>query len=379
MVEYIWKHLPYAVYMDTNGLRSAGPSLNKPWVNELLSVTNKYGISLCICELVLHEWCEHIFETLANNRQKLISANKILKDYNIDLPHIELKDITLPEKHEMIKIVTKKLETSGFRIVKNWDGPLSEVIAEAVIKKPPFEHGGKGFCDAVILESYAKHAKKYFSNGRVIVISKDAAVRRSSDRFNVLDVTVEFLDELDIIDKLKTLLKDEVAAFIEEKNNRLKNYIMGFQTEIINYVKQQPFEITDWMIDGPFTKEEDRINGTIEKLISVRPTKITNVIGNVQPYGEEKIPGRYPVQIYVEIEIDLVVRQYGFGLYRLKTATVQPNNVTEESPVFFEDKADYSPQLTTKTIKRSVTVYATLDAEKEERDIFDDFKIIKID
>lgn len=278
----------------------------------------------------------------------------------------------------MIKIVTEKLETSGFRIVKNWDAPLSEVIAEAVTKKPPFEHGGKGFCDAVILESYAKHAKKYFSNGRVIVISKDAAVRRSSDRFNVLDVTVEFLDESDIIYKLKTLLKDEVAAYIEEKNNRLKNYIMGFQTEIINYVKQQPFEITDWMIDGPFTKEEDRINGTIEKLISVRPTNITNVIGNVQPYGEEKIPGRYPVQIYVEIEIDLVVRQYGFGLYRLKTATVQPNNVTEESPVFFEDKADYSPQLITKTIKRSVTVYATLDAEKEERDILDDFKIIKI-
>jgi hypothetical protein len=378
MAEYIWKHLPYAVYMDTNGLRSAGPSLNKPWVNELLAVTNKYGISLCICELVLHEWCEHIFEILTNNMQKLVSANKVLKDYNIDLPDIELKDVELPAKHELIKIVTEKLETSGFKMVKNWDAPLSQLLAEAVIKKPPFETGGKGLCDAVILESYAKHAKENFPDARVIVISKDAAVRRSMDRFSILDVIVIFLDESEIIDKLKALLKDEVATFIKEKNSRLKNYILGFETEIIDYVKQQPFEITDWMIDGPFTKEEDRINGSIEKLISVRPIKITNVIGDVQPYGEEKTPGRYPVQVYVEIEIDLVVKQYGFGLYRFKAATVQPNNVTEKSPVFFEDKSDYSPKLITKTIKRSVTVFATLDAEKEEKDILDDFKIIKI-
>ena len=377
MTEYIWKHLPYAVYMDTNGLRSAGQSLNKPWINELLSVTNKHGISLCICELVLYEWCEHIFEILAKNRQKLLSSIKNLKDHNIQFPHIESKDIILPEKHDLIQIVTQKLKNSGFSIVKNWDAPLSKLLDEAVIKKPPFEHGGKGFCDAVILESYVEHAKVNFSDARVIVISDDAAVRRSKDRFNSSGVTVEFLGESDIVEKLKALLNGEVATFIEEKSEQLKEYILGFESKIIDFVKRQPFEITDWMIDGPFTKEEDRINGSIERLISVRPTKITNVIGGTKPYGEEIPPGRYPVQIFVEIEIDPVVKQYGFGLYRQRRATVQPDIVNENSPVIFEDTVDYKPKEITETIKRSVSVFATLDAEKEENNILDDLKIVK--
>jgi len=40
MAEYYWKHLPYAIYLDTNVLRSAGPHLDVPWINELLSITN---------------------------------------------------------------------------------------------------------------------------------------------------------------------------------------------------------------------------------------------------------------------------------------------------------------------------------------------------
>ncbi|MBW1796480.1 MAG: hypothetical protein JRJ38_19030 [Deltaproteobacteria bacterium] len=60
MTEYVWKHLPYAIYLDTNVLRSAGPNLDAQWINELLSITNKYGMSLCISDLVLAEWCEHI-------------------------------------------------------------------------------------------------------------------------------------------------------------------------------------------------------------------------------------------------------------------------------------------------------------------------------
>lgn len=67
MTDYVWKHLPYTVYLDTNVLRSAGPSLNKAWMSELLSITNEYGISLCISELVLMEWCEHIIEILKNS------------------------------------------------------------------------------------------------------------------------------------------------------------------------------------------------------------------------------------------------------------------------------------------------------------------------
>ena len=378
MTKYIWKHLPYAVYMDTNGLYSAGQYLNKPWINELLSVTNKYCISLCICKLVLYEWCEHIFEILTKNRHKLLSSIKMLKDYNIQLPHIESKDISLPEKHDLIQIVTQKLQTSGFRIVENWETPLSKLLDEAVIKRPPFEHGGKGFCDAVILESYAQHAKVNFSDARVIVISNDAAVRRSEDRFKSLGVTVEFLGESDIVEKLKASLKDEIATFIEEKNNRLTEYIRGFESKIIDFVNRHPFEITDLNFYALLAPEEERINGSVKRLISVRPTKITNVIGGTQPYGEKIPQGRYPVQVFVEIEIELVVKPDNFGLGSLKRATVQPDIVNEKSPIIFENAIDYNPKEITKTIKKNVSVFVTLDAEKEENNILNDFKIVKI-
>jgi len=78
MTDYVWKHLPYAIYLDTNALRSAGSNLDAPWINELLSITNEYGISVCISELVLAEWCEHIIEVLKRNRQKLLSSMALL-------------------------------------------------------------------------------------------------------------------------------------------------------------------------------------------------------------------------------------------------------------------------------------------------------------
>jgi len=48
MTDYVWKHLPFAIYLDTNALRSAGLNLDAQWINELLSITNKYGICGCV-------------------------------------------------------------------------------------------------------------------------------------------------------------------------------------------------------------------------------------------------------------------------------------------------------------------------------------------
>lgn len=89
MTDYVWKHLPYAIYLDTNALRSAGPNLDASWINELLSITNEYGISVCISELVLSEWCEHINGVLKGNRQKLLSSMALLRHYGISLPDIK--------------------------------------------------------------------------------------------------------------------------------------------------------------------------------------------------------------------------------------------------------------------------------------------------
>lgn len=378
MTEYFWKHLPYAIYLDTNVLRSAGHSLDAQWINELLSITNEYGISLCISELVLAEWCGYIFGVLEINRQKLLSSMDLLKHYNVHLPDIRPEEINLLEKAHLTEVMSHKLKSAGFDIIQNWDAPLSQLLSEAVEKKAPFEQSGKGLCDTVILESYIKHAKENFKEARVLVVSNDSAVKRSEDRFKERGIIVEFISESDIVGKLKSLLKDEVAAIIESKKSRLKEYVLTYEPMILDFVRKTPLRITDWMLEGPLTKKENRIYGTIESILSVRPTKITDVIGNVPTYGKETPLERFAVQIFVEIELDILVRQYGFGLLMQTRAIVQPNMMDKDAPVTLEKNTNYQPQETIRTITRSILVHATIDAEKEKKNILDDFKIEKL-
>lgn len=378
MADYVWKHLPYAVYLDTNALRSAGPSLNKAWISELLSIVNEYGISLCISKLVLMEWCEHIIEVLKNSRQKLLSSISLLKEYEIQVPNIENQEVNLPQQPALFEMVKVKLTNIGFTVIENWDAPLSLLLNEAVGKKPPFEDKGKGLCDAVILESYAKHAKDNFKYPRVLVVSNDAAVRRSEERFKKYKITVDFLSESEIVTKLKSLLKDEIATFREERESRLKDYILKYENMILDQVRKTPLEITDWLLNSPFMKDEDKIHGSIEKILSIKPNRIVEVVGGSPIYGVEIPSDRYPVQIFVELELDIVISDYGFGSLLTTRAVVQPDVMDGSSPIKLNRTFNLEPREFTQTIKRSIPVYATIDAGKEEKDIFDDFRIEKI-
>ena len=380
MSDYVWKHLPYVIYLDTNALRSAGPNLDAPWINELLSITNEYGISVCISELVLAEWCEHIIGVLEGNRQKLLSSIALLKHYGISIPDIKPGEVSLPGKAQLVGVVSGMMKAAGFNVIPNWDAPLSRFLNEAVAKRPPFDQGGKGLCDAVILESYAEHAKENFTQARVLVISNDGAVKRSGERFKDREITVDFVGESDIVGKIKSLLKDELAAYLEDKKSRLRDYVLTYEPTILDFVRKTPLEITDWMLNPPFTEPTDRILGTIEGILSVRPVRITDVIGGAPTYGEKTAQDRYPVRISVEIELDIVVSEYGFGLgvFGQTRAILQPNMVDSTSPVTLEKTFDWKPREINKTIKRSLTVFATLDAEKEKLDVLDDFRIEKI-
>ncbi|MBU3980957.1 MAG: hypothetical protein KJ550_13400 [Proteobacteria bacterium] len=261
---------------------------------------------------------------------------------------------------------------------------LSRLLNEAVAKRPPFEPGGKGLCDAVILESYAEHAKENFTQARVIVISNDGAVKRSEERFKDREITVDFVSDLEIVAKLKSLLKDELSAYIEAKKARLTEYILVHEPEILDFIRKAPVEITDWTINPPSTELYDRIVGTVESILSVRPVRITDVIGGAPTYGEKTAKNRYPVRISVEIELEIVVTEPGFGLglgllEPQARAIVQPDMLDSKSPVSLEKKTfNWKPQEIVKTIRRVLTVFATLDAQKKKDDVFDDLRIEKV-
>lgn len=382
MTDYVWKHLPSAIYLDTNALRTAGPTLDASWINELLSITNKYGISVCISELVLSEWCEHIMVVLEGKRQKLLSSITLLRHYGISVPDIRLNEISLPRNSQLVSVVSGMMKAAGFTVITNWDAPLSRLLNEAVTKRPPFDQGGKGLCDAVILESYAEHAKENFTKSRVLVISNDGAVKRSAERFKDREIAVDFVSETEIVAKLKSLLSDESSAYLEAKKSKLTAFVQAHEPEILDYIRKTPVEITDWTINPPSAELYDRIIGTVESILSVRPVEITNVIGGAPTYGEETAKNRYPIRISVEIELEIVVTEPGFGLGLLgpqARAVVQPDLLDSTSPVTLEKKTyNWKPREIVKTVTRALTVVATIDAQKEKDDIFDDLRIEKV-
>lgn len=380
MSDYSFKHLPHAVYLDTNVLRSAGHNLNKPWISELLSLTNNSGISLCINELVLEEWCQYIIELLQKNQRRLLSSITLLQEYKVVIPKLKKSEIILPDKTDLIQIVRQRLSRAGFSIIKNWDSSLSTLLNEAIEKIAPFEKDGKGFCDVIILESYILHAKENFKEARVMVFSHDKAVRRSEERFNKQGINVTFVGETDILDKLKSLLEDELDSYSREKDARLNEFIITHEEMVLDFIKKSPLEITDWWLEGTSAEKElDFQYSSVERILSFRPTHISNVIGGTPIYGEEILPDRYPVQIFVEIELDIIVSQPNiFAQYVNPRAIVRPENVDENSPLILDEKASYQFDEVERTIKRSVTVYASLDADKKKEDRFEDLKLDKV-
>lgn len=378
MTEYVWKHLPYAIYFDTNALRSASPYFNQPWISELLSIANKYGINLYVSELVLREWCKHVIETLQTNKSKLLSSIALLSEYGIEVPQINADQVVLPDQSVLIETVRAKMNDIGFEFISNWDAPLSHLLTEAVDKVPPFEHGGKGFCDAVILESYANHAKETFSDPRILLVSKDEAVRNSRERFSKYGIAIDFLNESEVVNKLKSLLKDEVATYTEEQAIKLTNYVRQYEEYILDLAKKTPIHLSDWFLNSPFLDEQNKIRGSIKKVISVKPTRILQVVGGSPVYGVKVPDDRYPLQIYVELEIDIVVSDYTSGALQQMMQTraiVQPNMLDNASPVELNNMFNWTQKEITQSIKRTMTFFATIDAKKEAEGIYDDFKI----
>ena len=323
----------------------------------------------------MSEWCEYILNELQNSRQSLLSLINYLKHFGISVPEIKPDEILIPEKTKLFEILSSKLKNFGFQIIQNWDAPLSVLLSEAVNKRLPFESKGKGLCDAVILESYIKHAKENFPESKVLVVSNDKAVKRSGERFSKHGITVDFSDYQDIVEKLKLVLNDEIAGFIKDKKEELKEHIKKHEKEIFDFIKESPLPISDFMLLVMKRDKEERLDGVIEKILSIEPIEIFDATGGIPIYGKSISQDRFPIMILIEIELTVVLRKYESNdLYQTR-AIVQPNAIDPNSPVILKDYFGSESQEIVKTIKRYMPVFATIDIEKEKEGAFEDFQI----
>lgn len=374
MSAYARRHLPHAVYLDTNVLRAAGGNLNKPWMVELLSFARQYQIKLCISDLVLDEWCAYIQDNLKKKKQAILSAKDYLGQYDVGLPDINDTNIVLPDKAQLRKIIGDRLVSVGFDIVPNWEPSVPDVLEEAVSKMPPFEDGGKGFCDAVILESYVLHAVSIGIGPDVIVISKDGAVCRSQQRFARAGLGVTFVGQSEINGKLTSLLDAEVKAMSDERQRKLNEFVFTHEQSILEFVNKSSLVITEWLLKGIFgLPDDEKVEGTIKNILAVRPTKVQQVIGGAPRYGEEVQTDRYPLQIFVNLEIELEVHQYDyFYALSLPRAVAIPEQLETSPPLQLSESPPVTIRPVRQTVNRTVSVSATIDAASEKEGCFRD-------
>ena len=378
MCAYKIKHIPDVVYFDTNVLRSVGHKLNKPWLNELQSVSSPYGIMLCTNELVLDEWTEYIDnELIQKNYQKLLSSVALLKDFNIETPNFTSLSISLPNKIRLKQFLKDKLVDSGFEIIENWTGDTGKLIEEAVGKRSPFERGGKGFCDTIILESFISHALKISVNPRVLVVTRDNAVKNSKERFVSRGIDVTFVEESEVVNKVKSLLDSEQVALVDERDSKLKKYVLSKEKDVMRFVEKMPISFTDWWLQGS-CGDKDRIDGTIQKVLSAKPVKITDVVSGISLYSSMATPELHKIKIFVEMELEVEIQQSNIlGRLLEERAVAQPGSIEDSDPLMLQSDYNLEMNIVIRKISRKITVEASL-VNKVDDGGFENIKLERV-
>ncbi|MFC1574210.1 PIN domain-containing protein, partial [Candidatus Latescibacterota bacterium] len=314
---------------------------------------------------------KYIFERLLSNHQKAINALNFMKEYQIKVPVIDEIDMKLPD---FLHIIRDQLNSAGFEIIENWTGPIEQLIEEAVDKYPPFEAGGKGFRDAVILESFIFHASQQFNNPRIIVISNDDAMRRSEDRFLKQNIIVTFVKENEITDILKESLDSEMLSLLKEQKDRLLKFAKSHEEEILAIVKSYPIEYTDSLLN-PIYSGKDKIQGRIQSILGAKPIRVTNVIEGAIVSLETVPADRYPIIFVVEIELDVIVSELHISTFYGPSRIAITDTIDESKPLTIEDSLNYESNEKRITIKRDVHVRASLSSKGVEEGTYQDLKL----
>ncbi|MBC8277178.1 MAG: DUF4935 domain-containing protein [FCB group bacterium] len=379
MSEFELKQFPDAVYFDTNILRSMNIYQNDPWFVEFVSfVKQEIEIEFYICDLIVSEYSYYLLnEIIKKNLSKFQNAYKSMSSYGIQLPDIEIGSLKLPAYKTFEKTVKDRLINRHFKIINNHSINSELLLNESVNKYPPFESGDKGFRDAVILETYADHAKNTFEKPRIIVVSSDGAVTRSIDRFKRQRVEVEFVKKDDLLQELRSKLDSEVSNIIQQREKKLYSFIVDHEENIFDFVRNNDIEITEWWL-APYLRKEN-FSGTIREILSIEPKKIEKIIEGVDGFRESVPDDKNPIDIWVEVEVKIIVEDFNIeDILGIKYGVVKPETMQESEPLLVERPMYNQPMIKQIEIYRAVMVEATMDKKSKLDFSFSNLKLERI-
>ena len=299
------------VYLDTNAARKAGYLLSSSWVQSLCTQARDLSIGLYLPQLVADEWFYDL-------RQKGLAALSQIHSGKEQLARWTGKEVVTLKcmsENTLIEALRtghgERLATAGFQIFPNANPDLQSLIERAVNKVPPFETGDKGFRDAIILESIARHIREKHGKDRVLVVSEDRAFRNGigavvNQGFRVQACGVEEVNRL-------------IEESLDEAVKQLRTHEAAIALKFLNEHKDMIFEhvyrcqISERSLKFGRGDHDPLKDATIKRVNAVRPEEIKGALPKSgflsAPPGTTDIP----ILLSVSVNLDLTISQFNLA------------------------------------------------------------------
>ena len=238
------KGLPHAIYFDANTLIGVNHTLKDPSLEAIISFATKYGIELVIPQVAWLEWLWSLFEGCQRRLNRLDDDVEYVGSV-LGRSELQVKGIDRDSLLEKIgNAHEERAKDAGLKIIPMPDLKMRELLIEAIRKKGPFKSGGKGFRDAVILETAARHAADTYKNPVVLVISNDKAVQQSVKRLEEKGLRAAICSTKEALNVLNDALdraRKEVARLDEEAALR---FLEKHCDEVFDFVRKAQVWLT---------------------------------------------------------------------------------------------------------------------------------------
>ena len=374
--------LPHAIYFDANALIRIPHTLRDRSFQKVVEFAKEYGIKLVLPEVAWFEWLHSLAEKLRTcltrieNDAKYVTSllGRSVLDYR--KPDIEEAVVELFDRH------TDRVKAAGFQIAKTPNLETGELLIQAILKQRPFQSGGKGSRDVVIVETAAQHAVEEYEGPRILLISNDKVVQRSSSRFKDRGVDVVICPAEKALDELYASLSEVVKSLREtvKKTHELAEeaalkFLSKHQASVFKFITAS--EISLDSLESKLKEVRPYGFPNIQRLDAVRPIKVASASPGFPSLGGDLPPGRYPFQFDVEVEFDLTIK------YPLGRLLVDRRSIPLDRPVSVDELPRSSAptrdfESESMTLVCDIRVEATVSAEGARDRSYKDLEMTEV-
>jgi hypothetical protein len=352
-----------AVYFDTSVLRTMPFRGAATAIGPILKICKENEVALWTTELCVRELVGHHVRTLEDALAKLKSAFSVTRPYqptpaaHVAPPCMAAEDL---RRH-----VCAQLEEAGIGILETISVDIGKLVDMAIARQPPFDASGRGFRDALILETIASHAAKHYGGAVVLLASFDKDFSAGALAAKSDDIGVRLM-QVGGLDQVAPIIHEEQFKAVEAVHDGLaRSAIALIDADRSRYDEQlraklhpsEAFLLKGARFPGPDHKTPpgDPFALSIGRLKRVEACRFGPLTPGswISTAGTEREPGRIYVAVDLEAEFDILVSVPSFrNIFERRTFTLP----TKDEAGSVREPAYGEAEDSVCTVKRTIDV-----------------------